>query len=182
MKVLIGMPAGDSIKAKTAFALFQLAGPDVRLQMVMSCDVADNRNKLAQYAVDNHFDFIFFLDGDVTFNGDALEKMLKHDKDIVALAYNHRRLPLESVIRPLDGNINKPIPKELFEAASCGTGSMLIRTLVFRDIPKPWFDFSYENGERIGEDVNFCRKARKAGYKIWVDTTIPVRHIGEYLF
>ena len=182
MKVLIGMPAGEYIKTKTVFSLFHLAGPDVRLQMVMSCDVAENRNKLAQYAIDNNFSHIFFLDSDITFNGDALELLLKRDKDIIALAFNHRRLPLESVIAPLDGNLGKPMPTDLFEAASCGTGGMLIRTLVFRDIPKPWFDFTYENGERVGEDVNFCRKARKAGYKIWVDPTIPVRHIGEYLY
>ena len=180
MKILIAMPAGESIKTKTAFALFQLAGPDVRLQMAISCDVADNRNKLVKHAIDNNYEYIFFLDTDVTFNGDALEKMLAHDKDIIALAYNHRRLPLESVIRPLDGDITKPIPKELFKAQSCGTGSMLIRTLVFRDIPKPWFDFTYEGDERIGEDVNFCRKAIKAGYDIWVDPTIPVRHLGTY--
>src|SRR3990167_570049 len=182
MKVLLAVPCGDTIKSKTAFALFQLAGPDVRLQMVMSCDVADNRNKLAQYAIDNNFSHIFFCDSDTTFNGDVIEKLLAADKDIVALAYNHRRLPIESVIQPLDGNISAPMPKTLFEAKSCGTGGMLIRTLVFKDIAKPYFDFSYENGERIGEDVNFCRKVRKAGHKIFVDPTIPVRHIGEMLY
>lgn len=178
--ILIAVPAGDSIKSKTAFALFNLASPDVRLQMVISCDVADNRNKLAQYAIDNNFSHIFFVDADTTFNNDVIHRMMACNKDIVALAYNHRRLPLESVVRPLDGDIHKPIPTTLFECESAGTGSMLIRTEVFKKLQKPYFDFTYENGERIGEDINFCRKARKAGYSVWIDPTIPVRHLGLY--
>jgi len=58
---------------------------------------------------------------------------------------------------------------------------MLIKTPVLEKIGAPWFEFSYEP-ERVGEDVNFCRKARKAGYNIWVDPTIQVRHLGEYAF
>ncbi len=180
--ILIGMPCGNTISSKTAFALFQLAGPDVRLQMKMSIDVADNRNVLCQYALDKGFSHIFMVDADVTFNGDVIHKMLARNKDILGLAYNHRRLPLESVVSPLnEEDKNKPIPTDLFEANWVGTGGMLIKTNVLEKVPKPWFEFTYEP-ERVSEDVNFCRRARKAGYSIFVDPTIPVRHIGEYLF
>lgn len=181
--ILIGVPASDTIKTRTAFSLFHLADTDVALVMQMGCDVVENRNKLAHIALEEGYSHILFVDSDMTFNPDTLTKMLAHDKDILGLAANHRRFPLQSVVKPLnEEDINKPLPTELFEAQSCGTGVMLIKTEVFKNLPEPWFKFTYENGERIGEDVNFCLSAREAGYKIYVDPTIPVRHIGEYLY
>lgn len=177
--ILIGVPCTDSVKTKTAFSLFHLASPDVRLMMQVGADVADNRNKLAAHARD--YSHLLFVDSDMQFNGDTLHRMLSHDKDILGLAANRRKLPLESVCKPLNGDITQPIPNELFEAESCGTGVMLIKSEVFTRLPIP-FEFTYENGERIGEDVNFCRKARAVGYQVWVDPTIPVRHVGEYCY
>jgi hypothetical protein len=59
---------------------------------------------------------------------------------------------------------------------------MLVSTEVFFTLPDPWFYFSYENGVRQGEDFNFCKDARKAGFDVWADPTIPIQHIGEYLY
>jgi predicted O-methyltransferase YrrM len=38
------------------------------------------------------------------------------------------------------------------------------------------------NGNDIGEDLAFCIRAKKAGFKIWCDPTIPLNHIGEQEF
>lgn len=178
--ILVGVPCTDTIKVRTAQSLFGLKG-NIHLVFQRGADLADNRNKLAQLA--EGYSHLLFVDSDMEFNPDTLQRMLAHKQDIVGLAANRRKLPLESVVKPLDGDVTKPLPTTLFEAASCGTGVMLINTKVFKDIPAPWFDFLYtEEGERIGEDVRFCRLARDHGYSIWVDPTIPVRHIGEYLF
>jgi hypothetical protein len=34
----------------------------------------------------------------------------------------------------------------------------------------------------LGEDYAFCERARRAGYKIVVDTTIRLGHIGKYTY
>lgn len=175
MKILVGIPCGEDIRAKMAFSLLQLKG-DHTVTMQIGCDVAHNRNKLVAQAED--YDYLMMIDSDMKFNPDTLERMIAHDKDILGLACNHRQLPLESVVKPLiEGQTT--LPTELFEAESVGTGVILIKTEVFNKIDAPWFEFTYD-GERIGEDVNFCRKARAAGYKIWVDPTIPVKHLGSY--
>ncbi len=180
MKVLVGIPCGDTVKARTAFSLFQLRGAH-SLIMQIGSDIAHNRNKLVAQAMD--FTHLLFIDADMSFAPDTLERMLKHDKDILGLAANHRRLPLESVVKPLTNeDLHKPLPIDLFECASVGTGVMLIKTDVLNTISAPWFDFEYVDGERVGEDVSFCRKAREVGYSIWVDPTIPVRHLGEYQY
>lgn len=181
MKTLVGIPCGDSIKIETAFSLLNLKG-DWTPMFQRSIDVAHNRNIICQSALDRGFSHLLFVDADVGFNSDALQRMLAHDKDIIGLAYNHRRLPLETVVRPLDGDIGKPLPKELFECASVGTGTLLIKTSVLDKLGAPWFEFIYDEQGRVSEDVNFCRKARSGGYKIWIDPTIPIVHCGEYLY
>ena len=42
--------------------------------------------------------------------------------------------------------------------------------------------FAYEGGTHMGEDVYFCHKARRAGFKVWVDASIRVGHIGQKVF
>jgi hypothetical protein len=188
MKTLIGVPCGNEIKSRTAFSLFNLKG-QADLVMQMGCDVADNRNKLAKLAIEKGYDHLLFIDSDMVVNPNTLSRMLALKKPIVGLAANHRRLPLESNVKPLDGDITKPIPEEPFMAESVGTGVMLISRDVLKKLSEdgPVFEFSYMHDKdlwdtRIGEDVNFCGKARAFGYEIWVDPTIPVRHVGEYLY
>lgn len=178
--ILVGIPCSDTVKTRFAYSLFNLKG-DYHISMQIGCDVAHNRNKIVTQLLDKDYTHVLFVDSDMQFEPDTLQRMLEHDKDILGLAANRRKLPLESVVKPLDGDITKPLPKELFEAESCGTGMMLIKSGVFEYLPAPWFEFTYdEKGERVGEDVEFCRKARMAGYDIHVDPTIPIKHLGEY--
>lgn len=181
MNILIGIPSDGNITARTAFSVFNLKGA-FDVTFAIGCDVAHNRNKLAAGALDK-YTHLLMVDSDMEFNPDTLERMLAHDKPILGLAANHRRLPLESVVKPLkEADVHKELPKELFQAMSCGTGVMLIKSEVFKKIPAPWFEFSYENGERIGEDVSFCMKAAKQDIPVFVDPTIAVRHWGEYAY
>lgn len=38
----------------------------------------------------------------------------------------------------------------------------------------------HESGRQLGEDVGFCRRAIQLGYKIAIDTTVQVGHIGDF--
>jgi hypothetical protein len=68
---------------------------------------------------------------------------------------------------------------QLMEVDATGTGCLLIRTEVFLNMDYPWFEFTKtEAGKVVGEDVGFCKKAKKAGYKIYVDTSINCGHMG----
>lgn len=178
--IVIGIPCGETIKSHTALSLFNLKHHDAKLVMQRSADVAENRNRLAQTALDMQASHILFVDSDMSFHPDTLDRMLAHNKDILGLAANRKKLPLESVVKSFGEK--GELPKELFEAKSCGTGLMLIKTEVFRNLEKPWFDFAYIEGERYSEDVLFCALARENGYQIWVDPTIGVGHCGEYVY
>ena len=64
---------------------------------------------------------------------------------------------------------------ELIKVDGVGTGAMLIKTKVLKEMKKPWF--FYEDNR--SEDIMFCEEARRQGFKIFVDTTLKIGHIGD---
>jgi hypothetical protein len=74
----------------------------------------------------------------------------------------------------------------LQEVGSVGMGVMLIKANVFAALSEPWFETPWRHDKRgyIGEDVFFCKKAREAGFKIWIDHDVSkeIGHIGMFEF
>ena len=43
-----------------------------------------------------------------------------------------------------------------------------------------FFDFKFEDGYSVGEDVSFCHLVGKAGFKLYANTASPTKHHGSY--
>lgn len=189
--VCVGVITGDFIRAKTVMTLIQLlkTSPHIANLMVEQGPYIHlNRNRIVEAVLKDDYTHLFFVDNDVCFAAEALDRLIADDKDIVAAPYNKRCLPPESMIKmrdkdgnPIGGNL-KDLPKELFKCYALGTGCMLIKTEVFKNIEKPWFYYGEVKGEEIGEDVYFCKKAHEAGYDVWCNPSIQVGHVGEHIF
>jgi GT2 family glycosyltransferase len=146
------------------------------------------REKMAEYAIEQGYDYVLFLDSDMTPPPDALTKLLAYNKDIVCGAYYTRKPPHTPCFFnrvTLDSNIvcecMTEYPRGLVEVEAAGTAFMLIKTDVFRSI--------YQAGRScffpivgIGEDIAFCLRAREQGYKIYVDTALQIGHIGTVVY
>jgi hypothetical protein len=68
---------------------------------------------------------------------------------------------------------------EWCEIAWAGTGVMFIHRRVFDGLGRqPWFRFAYDDYGMMmnSEDVNFCQKARKAGFTIWGNQRFEADH------
>lgn len=193
VSITLGVPVLDTMCSGTALCLLGIMGhpPFVPFYMAFRKGpyIHDNRNVICQEALDRGSTHVLFIDYDMQVPANTLQVLLSHDKDIVAAYYHLRKLPLIGTTKIKDphkasGEItHTPMPKSLFECFATGTGCMLIRTEVFKHIEKPWFNVAYEKGPQdglVGEDIWFCRQARNAGYKIWVDPNLPVKHLGEY--
>lgn len=185
-KVVIGLPASEMMKAKTAHAIGCLIveNPDIILDflLIQSCDISSNRMWLAKQAVEKGATHLLFIDSDMLFPPDTLKRLLAHDKDIIGVEYNKRQFPLQTVTAYFPDEAKSET--EPFKVGIAGTGVMLIKTDVFKNpnMDKNWFSFgrNAEGKNVIGEDGWFCNTARDAGYDIWVDPTIKVLHLGEY--
>ena len=127
---------------------------------------------------------IIMLDTDQQYNPDTVQKLLLNkDKDVVT-GLVHRRYPPYAPIlyRGKMGDYEYVSDDEMFsgdlvEVDATGTGCMMIAMEVFDDIEQPYFEETTHNGKTVGEDIYFCNKVRSAGRKIYVDTSIQVKHI-----
>uniref|UniRef100_A0A6H1ZQ26 Putative glycosyltransferase n=1 Tax=viral metagenome TaxID=1070528 RepID=A0A6H1ZQ26_9ZZZZ len=142
-----------------------------------TCYIHLGRERLAQQALDGGFTHLLFVDSDMFFEPDALDRLIARDKDIVGADYNKKVLPPEgTVIGAEEGDFVK--------CEGIATGFLLIKTEVFKKLKHPWFFYEAdEQGNCItGDDMWFCKIAREAGYDIWCDKTIKVFHLGDFYF
>lgn len=173
------------MKAKTAHAIGCLAITSKCIEdflMMQSCDISASRTWLVRTAREKGATHLLFVDSDMLFPTDTLERLLAHDKDIIGVEYNKRKFPLETVTAYFPDQ--PPKSDEPYKVGVAGTGVMLIKLSLFDNpnLDKNWFSFGRNaKGENvIGEDGWFCNVARDAGYDVWVDPTIKVLHLGEY--
>ena len=151
---------------------------DVEIIIQQGALVHLNRELIVIEAKKRECSHLLFVDSDMVFSFAVLERLLLADKDIVAGLFHYKRSPKEAVCKP-----NKEIPDKLFKCDWVGTGCILIRMEVFEKIKRPWFFFEPPNKEGgIGEDIWFCRKAKEAGYNIWIEPEAPVGHLGLKIY
>ena len=145
----------------------------------------------------HRFSHILFLDSDMAFPENVLERMLRHhDKGIVAGFYtlkggNYSPVAMKYAPVTVSGPTHyyydedyEDTGNELRRENIVGMGCTLIPTEVFDAIgPKPWFQ--YDNTDDgfplVSEDVAFCRKAEQAGFDIWLDPTVKCGHVTTHV-
>ena len=190
MKVLIAVPCMDTVSASFAESLARLKkGDDCEVQLVQGSLVYDSRNRLAAYAMSENFDAVLWMDADMIFPPDLLEKLsadIETGKDIVSGLCFCRRYPYAPVIfTRMELVDNKPVTDsytdypedEVFRVAGCGFGVVMTKTDVLRKISEKYHTV-FSPLPHFGEDFSFCIRARECGYEIWCDSSIPIGHVG----
>src|SRR5258706_10348081 len=190
-KVAIAIPYYKHWEGRFGLCAMDLALPrPARCAMLpIECTgayIEDNRNGAVKFAIeyerqaDIRFDYMFWMDTDMVFPGDALLRLIAHDKDIVGANYRQRRPPYGFTGHYLDGRDTHLLEPGLHRMGHLATRLLLVRFDLYRKLPYPWFDAALVS-EKPRDDVYFCRKAVDAGYEIWCDhdLTFQVRHIGE---
>lgn len=192
-KILIAVPCMDMVSARFAQSLTTLKKVgQCTVSFLIGSLIYDSRNKLAGLAVEMEADYIMWFDSDMVFRPDTLERMMavmdEHPEiDVLSGLYFRRGHPFTPVLfKTLEVNDEgllewsdyEELPDEPFEIAGCGFGCVLMRTEMLLDIA------AKEEGGRwftpiadAGEDVAFCIRARREGYRIFCDPTIDCGHM-----
>ena len=189
MKVMIGLPTLATMPIETVKSLFSVKIKDEHFAYFVSNSlIANARNDIASAAITNA-DYLLFVDSDMTFMPDIYEKLKLHDKDIVSGLAFKRKPPFDPTvfknIKPRDetdptADVIHDYPETLFEVDACGMAMCLIKTSVLKDIYDRMGNL-FEPLPGLGEDLSFCYRAKKCGYKIFCDPTAQTGHVGTQI-
>lgn len=189
MKVLIAVPSFDMIHSDFTTSLAGMlmhraydraVSRDVKIayQNVKSTIIHSARAMLVQSAVDNACTHIFFLDSDLTFPPNTLNRLISHHQPFVCATYVKRHPPHELLGKPLP--LDHTTPKGLLPMEDVPLGCALINLHVLDRLSIP--HFSYVCGpsptDDISEDIGFCRSVRASGVDILCDPTLS-RELGH---
>ncbi len=194
MKVLIAIPALDQCGTDFTLSLAAMLTKraydkkfsrevDIGLACAKGTIIPHSRNLLTQQAQDAKATHILFLDSDMCFPPDTLNRLINHHVAIVGADYVRRVPPHQLNGRALELGQR---PNGLKVMASMPFGLMLINMKVFDAMEKPYF--SYREGvtdqDTLSEDTYWCNEARRLGHTIWMDPqlTREVGHIGTSIF
>ncbi|MBI2478688.1 MAG: hypothetical protein HYV60_08665 [Planctomycetia bacterium] len=164
-------------------------------------DVA--RNEIASKAILDGFLETIWVDADIGFHPDAIDKLRAHDVPIVCGVYA-KKGKRELAISTLPGTKQLVFGEQggLAEIQYAATGFLLVRRQVYLDIQfklglplcneqfgasvVPYFmpmTRRLRDGHwYLGEDYAFCERARLAGHRVMADTTIRLWHVGNYQY
>lgn len=188
MKLAIAVPAMDTVASVFAndlaklYAETRLVLPQVTLAMVTGTFVHQARERLLHDMTElwgaTH---ILWLDSDMTFPADTALRLLRHDKDIVAINYVMRRDNWRPIAKRDGKRISSLDATGLESVDEIGMGVFLMKTSVVKDIPSPRFWYSTLTET---EDLYFCRLLRNAGHEIWIDHDLSreVGHVGQITY
>jgi GT2 family glycosyltransferase len=165
------------------------AGIRVGLHQVFGHPLDHVRNSVVNYFLSQtKATHLFFLDDDVFPPPDAILRLLKHRAPIVSGLYYERRQEHRPIIidtpKDPDGKLrfylryrHKAPRNKLLSCDVVPAGCLMIERSVFQRLQRPWFHID----KKFGEDVYFSLCARKAGYRILVDTGVDCLHLVTHI-
>jgi hypothetical protein len=150
------------------------------------------------------YDYILWIDSDITFTFDDFEKLLIMKKDVASGLYLMDGGKEYATVKKMDFEylnnngsfsfISKDVltkyPKT-FEVDYTGMGFMLIKKGVIEKLEYPWFEptffeFKSKNGFIIkdfcSEDVGFCLKLKNKNIPIYINKNVIVGHQKKIIY
>ena len=147
------------------------------------------REEAAKTAIEWDMDYLLMIDNDMICPNDMFERLWKHDVDIVAPLAFTRNYPHKAVLYDIQTGwdpvaktdyflnhwVDKYPENQLVECDAVGFGAALIKIEVLKGMEEPRF----MSANATGEDVLFCHKAGKAGYRVFMDTATKLGHLSH---
>ena len=196
MKTLVAIPALDMVKTDFMTCLLAMKGVK-SIWVEVGSLVHMARNNLVLKAIDGGYDYICFIDSDMVFGPDLLQRLeadAEKGYDFVTALNFRRALPTSPVIgkkmtwqKNPDGSVTHEVveysdyPRDkLFEIEACGMAACIIKVEALERIVNEMKCAPFEPLQQIGEDYSCCWRLRQLGVKLYCDSSIKTGHIGSY--
>ena len=200
--VLVPVAGAIDLQCESALRRLEALGyPVWRVPGYSQIDVG--RNRLASDALAAGYEETLWIDSDIFFQPEDVERLRAHRLPIVCGIYPKKATrELACHVMPAAKEIVFGENGGLIEVLYVGAGFLLVRKQVYLEIARklelplcdgrfgapmtPYFQpLVRTDGDDhwyLGEDYAFCERARQCGYAIMADTTIRLGHVGNYPF
>lgn len=140
---------------------------------------------------------IFWIDSDIEWEPEDFLKLYESELEIVSGLYVLDGMGTVAVNYPNERGVPTRVNKlEFFlhdlplEVGGVGFGFVAVKSGVFEKMTRPWFlinrvqwdESRPELKVNVGEDYSWCANASRAGFKIFVDPLVKVKHHKETVF
>jgi hypothetical protein len=196
------MDACDALRARGVASMLVTTGGESLIQRA--------RNIMcARFLALPDASHLIFIDADLKFDGEAVIRLLCHDRDIVCGVYPLKTLPIEYAFHPLldkHGHTRRDPVSGAIEIEHGSTGFMCIKRTVLEQLSLAYWEekfrapvgsgltpeeerwlfnfFPVTVDEEIlwSEDYGFCKRWRALGGEVWMDPAITLSHRGSFLY
>jgi len=159
------------------------------------------RNGIVKRFIDSGADVLVFIDSDMVYDAETIEKLVDAPFDVSIANYRKRNNEVTYMAEPIrrDGEvIGHQVDGETWlRTERGGTGIMAIKrgviTTMVNCYPKLaymdngesipcLFDFRMVGGQYMGEDYTFCQRWTGIGGKIYILANVFIGHIGDIVY
>jgi hypothetical protein len=201
-RCVVLVPVATHIEPDCERALLQLEIRGYAVRRAYGCAAIDQaRSQMASDALADGFDELMWIDSDVGFDPDSVDRLRAHGLPIVCGIYPKKgQRSLACNLLPGTERVTFGSGGGLLEIGYAATGFLLTRRAVYDDVARhaalpscnarfgrpmvPYFlPMLVPDGDGqwyLGEDFAFSERARRAGHRVMADTTIRLFHIGRY--
>jgi hypothetical protein len=201
-KCVILVPVATQIEPDCERSLVELELRGYPVRRVFGFAAIDQgRSQMASDALADGFDELMWIDSDIGFDPDDVAKLGAHGLPIVCGVYPKKgKNALACNLLPETDRVTFGQGGGILEIGYAATGFLLTRRSIYEDVTRaaglplcnqrfgrgmtPYFlPMLVEDGDGhwyLGEDFSFSERARRAGHRIYADTSIRLFHIGRY--
>jgi len=187
-RLAVGIPCSfPTVPVSFFYSFVHMERPDFTLIHADNGPIDTLRNDIVEKALAIGATKLIMMDTDMIYHPKTIPRLMSHNLPIVGALCFRRYPPFDSIMLRVatDGNrtgyvsVDEWKENELVEVDATGAGCLMFDMQVFRDMPRPWFRFQKDakTGATIGEDIGFCQDLKAAGYRIFVDTSVPSDHL-----
>lgn len=201
-RCVVLVPLGRDLDLGFARALNELEKRGYTVRCVTGYAAIDQgRSQMATDALQDGFDALMWIDSDVGFDADSVDRLREHNLPVVCGIYPKKgKRALACHVLPGTKRIVFGKGGGLMEIKYAATGFLYTQRTVYETIFEheklpicnkqfgrptvPYFlPMIMPDGENhwyLGEDYAFCERARRSGFRIMADSSIRLNHIGRY--
>lgn len=203
-KTIVLVPVANTIEPECEASLSKLRARGMKVRVYRGASAIDQaRNTMATDALREGFEKLFWIDADVGFDVEDVDRLFAHDVPFVCGIYPKRGgRALACHVLPGTKELVFGEDGGLVEILYAAGGFCLIDASVYHRIREklalptcnahfgqpvdpyhlPMVKETEGGAWYLAEDYAFCERARQVGFEIWADTRIRLRHIGRYAY